>query len=418
MSSNYSIFVKLGSNKELSKLELSVLLKKIGVENIAFTEWMDYILLKLNRNSFTKFFKQLDKTGSIVKAGYINSSVNIEKEDEWKLKIKDHLVMNINKHSSDKNKQLKVALDVQTKSLELRNNIVEFIRTTITNYSKDMKLLTKILGIKKTYSQLTPYQFYKENLHRRGFEIICFVVKSKLIFGITNWVTNPLLDIKQDEGRQTRLFTHGTSIKLSRTLVFLSEVSDEGLILDPFCGTGTILIEALKQKIRTIGVDKDPKCFRATKENLNAFSLKYPAKAKMKDKWVVYSQDSRDLGKTLTDKNLDAIVTEPHLGPFLKDLPSKEEARETMKSLEKLYIKVLQEGSSFLKNNRKIVFIIPVYRYPDGLEVNPNIERIANQCSLLIQERSEFFHVSVPVQIGRKHNVINRYLVIFTNHSS
>ena len=89
-----------------------------------------------------------------------------------------------------------------------------------------------------------------------------------------------------------------------------------------------------------------------------------------------------------------------------------------MKSLEKLYIKVLQEGSGFLKNNRKIVFIIPVYRYPDGLEVNPNIERIANQCSLLIQERSEFFHVSVPVQIGRKHNVINRYLVIFTNHSS
>ncbi len=415
MSSRYSIFVKLGSNRDLSKLELSVLLKKIGLEDITFTEWMDYIFLKLSRNYFTKFFKLLDNTGSIIKAGYLNSEVNVEKEVEWKNKVKDHLVKNIDKHSSDKIKQLKIALDVQAKNLDLRNNIVTSIRKIITDYTNDMKIQAKILGIKKTYSQLSPYQFYKENLHRRGFEITSFVVKSKIIFGVTNWVTNPLLDIKQDEGRQSRLFTHGTSIKLARTLIFLSGVSSDGLVLDPFCGTGTILIEALKQKMQTIGVDKDPKCFRISKENLNAFSLKYPAKAKMKDKWTVYSQDSSDLVKILKSKNLDAIVTEPYLGPFLKDLPLTEEAGEIMKSLEKLYINVLREGSKFLKDNGKIVFILPVYKYPNGLEMKPNVERIASQCSLHVQERSKFFHISLPVQIGRKHNVINRCLIIFTN---
>ncbi len=414
MSSKYTIFVKLGSNKALSKLELSVLLKKLGVEDVAFTEWMDYIILKLNRNTFTKFFKILDKTGSIIKAGYLNSEVNIDKEDVWKLKLKDHLIMNIEKFSSEKNKLLKIALDVQAKNIELRNRIINFIRTTTLNYSKEVKIQTKIIGMKKTYSELTPFQFYKENFPKRGLEITGFSVKSKLIFGITKWVTNPLLDIKQDERRQTRLFTHGTSIKLARTLVFLSEVSDDGLLLDPFCGTGTILIEALKRKMQTIGVDKDPKCFRASKDNLNAFSLQYPAKAKMKDKWVVYSQDSRDLGKILKEKSLDAIVTEPYLGPFLKQLPSIEEARETMKTLEKLYIRVLREGSNLLKDTGKIVFILPVYHYSDKLEVYPDIEKIVSQCSLINQESSKFFHVSFPLQIGRKHNVINRYLTIFT----
>lgn len=414
MSSKYTTFVKLGSNKDLSKLELSVLLKKLGVEDVAFTEWMDYILLKLNRNNFAKFFKILDNTGSIIKAGYLNSEVNIDREDIWKLKLKDHLIINIEKFSSEKNKSLKIALDVQAKNIALRNRIINFIRTTIINYSKEVKIQTKIIGMKKTYSELTPFQFYKENFPKRGLEVTSFSVKSKLIFGITKWVTNPLLDIKQDERRQTRLFTHGTSIKLARTLVFLSEISNDGLLLDPFCGTGTILIEALKRKMQTIGVDKDPKCFRASKDNLNAFSLQYPAKAKMKDKWVVYSQDSRDLGKILKEKSLDAIVTEPYLGPFLKQLPSIEEARETMKTLEKLYIRVLREGSSFLKDTGKIIFILPVYHYSDKLEVHPDIEKIASQCSLINQESSKFFHVSLPLQIGRKHNIINRYLAIFT----
>jgi tRNA G10 N-methylase Trm11 len=418
MSSRYSIFVKLGSNKDLSKLELSVLLDKLGLDDIAFTEWMDYVFLKLNRNVFSKFFKLLENTGSLVKAGYLNLEANIEKDEEWKLKCKNHLTKNIDKHSSEKTKQLKISLDVQAKNLELRNNIVNYMRKTITKYTDDQEIQSRILGIKKSYSQLTPYQYYKENLHKRGFEITSFVVKSKVIFGVSNWVTNPLLDIKQDEGRQTRIFTHGTSIKLARTLVFLSEVTDEGIVLDPFCGTGTILIEALKQKLQTIGVDKDPKCYRATKDNLNSFSLRFPAKVKMKDKWSVYSQDSRYLSKILGDTKIDSIVTEPFLGPFLKDLPSKEVAKSTMISLEKLYIKVLKEGTKFLKESGKVIFIIPVYRYPDNVDYLPNIEKIANQCSLHVYDSSKFFHVSLPVQIGRKHNIINRYLVVFEKQSS
>ena len=413
MSPKYTIFVKLGTNKDLAKLELSVLLDKIGVNDISFTEWMDYILLKLNRKFFKSFFKLLDNTGSIIKAGYLNSEVSTEKIEEWEVDFKNHLLSNIEKRSLEKNKMLKISLDVQTKNLDLRNKIISFMKVKITEHSKEKQIPLKIFGAKKSYSELTPYQYYKETFSKRGIEFVCLIVKSRLIYGITNWVTNPLLDIKQDEGRKVRMFTHGTSIKLARTLVFLSEVEENGVLLDPFCGTGTILIEALKQKMRIIGIDKDPKCFRATKDNLNNFSLQFPSKTKMKDNWEVYHQDSKDLEKVLKGKQLAAIVTEPYLGPFLKNLPSIEEAKYTMKSLEKLYIRILKAGASSLKSTGKIVFIVPSYKYSNDLEILPNIEAIANQCSLVALEKSRFLHVSFPISIGRAHNVINRYLVIF-----
>jgi tRNA (guanine10-N2)-dimethyltransferase len=58
--------------------------------------------------------------------------------------------------------------------------------------------------------------------------------------------------------------------KLSRAMVNLSGLNEDEILCDPFCGTGTILLEAESMGIRSIGIDFDKKMCKVTKKNLAA----------------------------------------------------------------------------------------------------------------------------------------------------
>ncbi|MFW9852373.1 MAG: TRM11 family SAM-dependent methyltransferase [Candidatus Thorarchaeota archaeon] len=411
MKNQFSTFVQLGSNRNLSKFELSCILEKLNVEEVNFMEWKHYVFLSLDSSEQKSFFKILDFSGSIVKAGTLSFSLKKSDEILWEDIFLDSINRQLDAAYIPTNKKLKFSINIQSRSLDFKKKISNKIRRRINQYFKERKIQVRILPIKKISADLTPFQFYKENMLKRGLEIFCFDIKSKMYFGFTNWVTNPFKDIKQDEERPERFFTHGTSIKLSRTLVNLSQTLKDGILLDPFCGTGTILIEGLKQKMKVIGIDKDPKCIRATKANLNHFSEQFHSREKMKEKWLVYMKDSRYLKDTI-DKEIDSIVTEPYLGPFLKKLPEMDEAKEIMDNLEKLYVRVLNECAKHLKVGGKIIFIVPEYKYPSDISISPNVSSIAKKTKLQLVTKSKFFSLDLPIEIGRKHNIINRKLVV------
>lgn len=413
MISKYSVFVKCGSNRELSKLETSSLLERLNPKDFSFQEWKQNLLLKLSENERGRFFKLLEHTGSIVKSGVLEIEENIQREKEWKLELRKLLDKTVRKKYAQTKKQLKVSISIQSNSNEVTTKIHKNTQRILRDLSADSDIPIKILKLKNENFEQTPFQYHKENISRRGFEVTGFVIKSKVFFGITKWVTNPLVDIKQDEGRKVRFFTHGTSIKLARSLVFLSQIQKGGTLLDPFCGTGTILLEGLKQGLNVIGIDKDPKCFRASKENLNQYTLHFPSKNQVKEKWKVFKQDSRHLSTILTNK-VEAIVTEPYLGPFLNELPEEYEAESIMSNLEQLYVSVLKTSKEFLKTNSKVVMIVPEYQYSDKLVIKPNIEKIANRSSLVLETESAFFSLTTPISIGRKHNIIGRRLAVFS----
>ncbi len=312
-----------------------------------------------------------------------------------------------------KTKKIKVTINIQSNSISTRKQIHAIIKKALYQATTNLPIEIKIRYPKKESVELSPFQFFKENFHKRGIELTCLNIKSKIFIGHVKWVTNPLKDIKQDEERPERLFTHGTSIKLARTLVNLSQIQEGSVLLDPFCGTGTILLEGLKQNLKAIGIDRDPKCVRASKANLNHFSMKHPAKEKVKDKWLIHQLDSQNL-HTILDEEIGGLVTEPYLGPFIKELPSIETAKKTMNSLENLYTKVLQKSVEYLKSGNRIILIIPEYRYSQDLSIHPDHQIISKKCNLQLLSESKFFNVKLPVQIGRKHNIINRRLVIFS----
>ena len=71
-------------------------------------------------------------------------------------------------------------------------------------------------------------------------------------------------------------FFHPSSLqpKLARCMVNLSRANRQKLLLDPFCGTGTILIEAGLMGINSIGVELREKMVKGAKLNLDYYGVK------------------------------------------------------------------------------------------------------------------------------------------------
>ena len=121
--------------------------------------------------------------------------------------------------------------------------------------------------------------------------------------------------------------------RLARSLVNIS--LREGLLLDPMCGTGTIIIEAGLMGLDFLGVEAYCDIARGCKVNLNHYGL--PSN--------VIVGDARNL--PLRDESVDAIVTD---FPYLQ-------STKALGDLLDLYEKALQEFKRVLKPSRRLVFI-------------------------------------------------------------
>jgi tRNA (guanine10-N2)-dimethyltransferase len=90
--------------------------------------------------------------------------------------------------------------------------------------------------------------------------------------------------------------------KLARCMVNLTRVKRGESLLDPFCGTGGILIEAGIIGARVIGSDLDYKMVEGTKENLTHCGI---------TDFQIFRADARSLPLT---EPVDAVATDPPYG--------------------------------------------------------------------------------------------------------
>ena len=129
---------------------------------------------------------------------------------------------------------------------------------------------------------------------------------------------------------------HPTSIqpKLARALVNLSRIKKGQLLLDPFCGTGGILIEAGLIGCKIKGNDINKEMIERTELNLKAFKLK--AKLTQKDA----------LNSNLT---ADSIVTDPPYG----------KGSYHNINLDELYKRFLGKAYDSLKPNKYLIVVFP-----------------------------------------------------------
>lgn len=165
----------------------------------------------------------------------------------------------------------------------------------------------------------------------------------------------------RDTKRPAQRPLHTVSIRLAKILINLSGAKPRDTLLDPFCGIGTVLQEALLMHIDVIGIDKEKSCIDASKQNLDWIRKVYNCS----ESYRLIQSDARQLNQYIS--SIDCVATEPYLGPFLKRYPSDGEARRIVAELLPLYQEVLTHLLRITK--KKIVFITPRFRTNTKKEV-------------------------------------------------
>lgn len=185
---------------------------------------------------------------------------------------------------------------------------------------------------------------------------------------------------QEDESRAKRLFSHGTSPKLARIMINLAGLKQNQIILDPFCGTGTIIIQAFKLGFRSIGIELNNEVFEVAKSNITEIT-------KSNTDINIINADSTEF---MINENIDAVVFEPYMGPFLKKIPTSLEAQKIIAELDALYSKLFLNLSKIANQNLKVVCILP--GIPDNRDtIHWSNESSFSKCGFKIQKNIEIY---------------------------
>jgi tRNA (guanine10-N2)-dimethyltransferase len=178
----------------------------------------------------------------------------------------------------------------------------------IKNYA-DAELNTMTLEIKLGTQILSQTPRAKVNLRNPDKTFLGVITDDKLILGLK--LTDITSKTFSERRPRKKPFFHPSAMpsKMARCMVNLAHAKAESVLLDPFCGTGTSLIEATFIGCRAVGVDAQKRMIRGTKKNLSYFGINAEG--------LIWA-DSRKIPL----KKADAIVTDPPYGRSSSTLKS------------------------------------------------------------------------------------------------
>lgn len=155
--------------------------------------------------------------------------------------------------------------------------------------------------------------------------------------------------------------------KLARIMVNLAGVKPGATIWDPFCGVGTIPIEALLLGYNVLGSDIDEAMLQATQENIEWLGKKYNLGEL---KYALFQHDITDYHKGIRRKlrntEIDAVVFEPYMGPPQRKVMSPAKANELLAEVQKLYEGLFTMLEHIEKHNLMVVAVLPAYKTSKG----------------------------------------------------
>lgn len=166
--------------------------------------------------------------------------------------------------------------------------------------------------------------------------------------------------------------------KLAKMMINLSKASFEDTILDPSCGSGTILSEAMAMGfINLIGSDISDRAVSDTKDNLNWLV----DKEKIEDcKFDISKLDVTKLSEKIKPKSITAIVTEPYLGPPIKGNEGEAKITKVIRDLEQLYLASFGQFEKALVSGGRVVIVMPEWHLGNeayGINIADKIEKMS-----------------------------------------
>ena len=108
----------------------------------------------------------------------------------------------------------------------------------------------------------------KVNLKNPEITVYLIFTNTESFFGFSEKYENKI------RPKKVKKYPHELDWKLTRVMINLTGLKKGQTVCDPFCGTGTTLLESESMGINAIGIDFDEKMCNMTKENLKLNNFK------------------------------------------------------------------------------------------------------------------------------------------------
>lgn len=216
---------------------------------------------------------------------------------------------------------------------------------------------------------ISPAAVAKLKLTTEGYDFVIGVSAKRIVVGLTTHVQNADAWSLRDYGRPFRDAKTGMlPPKLARMMVNLAAGSSTQMrMLDPFCGGGTVLMEAslMLPNAQFIGSDIDAKQVEGSKRNFAWLADQHLlSKERVEDMKLLVSP-AQEIGKHVHEP-FDAIVTEGYLGEPLRGNEPKGFLLKNKEAVERVWEESLPVLSRLMKPGARLVCVWPEYRSAHG----------------------------------------------------
>ena len=170
---------------------------------------------------------------------------------------------------------------------------------------------------------------------------------------------------KRDQARPARDAKVGMlPPKLAQILINLcGSLAAGARVLDPFCGTGVVLQEALLMGYRVYGTDVDSRMVNYSERNIK-WLLGQKLLEGEKDGWVLCSQG--DATNFQWQVPIDGVACEGYLGKPFSEIPSEMELKVQKQECQAIIVGFLKNLSKQIKSGTPVVIAAPAWLRGSG----------------------------------------------------
>ncbi len=294
------------------------------------------------------------------------------------------------------------------------------VRRSLERLPLHIKRALKSHGVKsrwvtsKDSPSLSPAAVAKLKLTTEGYDFVLLADGKTVHVGLTTHVQNADAWSARDYGRPARDDENGMlPPKLARVMVNLARVEDGQTLLDPFCGSGTVLMEAALATGAQAIIGSDVAEKQTLSSEKNTAWLVEQGILTNKDRERIRAFHS-DVKKIADHKlpSIDRVVTEGDLGPPLRGSESQKQLDKNKELIETLWRETLRALHPMLSKGARLVVCWPSFKTSHGLSrVNMN-DDLSGLGYRLINPLDGWDNTEAPLIYHREGQRVARRIVV------
>ena len=200
------------------------------------------------------------------------------------------------------------------------------------------------------------------------------IVKFGKYTAISTGTQNITAYSKRDQARPARdAFVGMLPPKLAQILINLATCGTKtGTVLDPFCGTGVVLQEAVLMGYSAYGSDLSEKMIQYSQKNLDWLSERTPRLQKSSAP-KLFLEVGNAIDSKWAQAKPDFVASEIYLGHPLSNPPAEIKLKQLQQDAKSLLVAFLKNISGQIPKGAQLALATPAWKRPDGSYSGVNI---------------------------------------------